>query len=213
MAGSTGSNVVRFLQGENSRLQEENEQLREEVAALRGYMDALRDIQRTATAIIGEGDIMPVLNQILYAALTVTDSSAGSLLLRDDETDELVFVVVQGEQSSPLEGYRLASGAGVSGWAAAHQQPIIVNDPVQDWRFSSLVDETFGFETYNLVALPLVAQGRVLGVLEVLNKFSEKDYTERDLDLLGLLSLIAATALDAMEARLGEYSNEEYAGR
>lgn len=204
MAGSTGSNVMRFLQQENRRLQEENEQLHEEVVALRGYMDALRDIQRTAMTITTGEDVMPVLNQILYAALTVTDSSAGSLLLRDAETDELVFVVVQGDRSSPLEGYRLASGTGVAGWAAAHQQPVIVNDPRQDWRFTSLVDETIGFETQNLVALPLAVQGRVLGVLEVLNKFSGEDYTERDLDLLSLLSLIAATALDAMEARLGE---------
>lgn len=203
MAGSRGVNVVRFLQQENRRLQEENEQLREEVAALRGYMHALRDIQRTAMTFTAEEDIMPVLNQILYAALTVTDSSGGSLLLRDAETDELVFVVVQGDLSSPLEGYRLASGTGVAGWAAAHQQPVIVNDPRQDWRFSAMVDEAFHFETQNLMALPLMAQGRVLGVLEVVNKFSGEDYTERDLDLLSFLSLIAATALDAMEARLG----------
>jgi GAF domain-containing protein len=204
MAGSGGANVVRFLQQENRRLLEENEQLREEVSALQGYMDALQDIQGAAMTITAEDDVMPVLNQILYTALTVTDSSAGTLFLRDADTDELVFVVVHGETSGPLEGYRLASGTGVAGWAATRQQPAIVNDPRQDWRFSSLVDEAFGFETQNLVALPLMVQGRVLGVLEVVNKFSEEDYTERDLDLLGLLSLIAATALDAMEARLGE---------
>lgn len=204
MGGMGDSNVVRFLQQENRRLQEENEQLREEVSALRDYMDALRDLQRTATTITSEEDVMPVLNQILYAALTVTDSSAGSLLLRDTETDELVFAVAHGDRSIPLEGYRLDKGTGVVGWAATHQQPVIVNNPRQDWRFSSLVDEAFGFETQNLVALPLVAQSQMLGVLEVLNKFSGEDYTEGDLDLLSLLGLIAATALDAMEARSGE---------
>ncbi len=204
MAGSTGSNVVRFLQQENLRLQEENDQLREEVSALRGYTDALRDLQRAATTITSEEEVIPVLNQILYAALTVTDSSAGSLLLRDAETDELVFAVVHGEQSMPLEGYRLDGKTGVAGWAAAYQQPVIVNEPRQDWRFSSLVDEAFDFETRNLAALPLMVQGRVLGVLEVLNKFTGEDYTEGDLDLLSLLGLIAATALDAMEARSEE---------
>lgn len=204
MVGLKDSNVVRFLQQENRRLQEENEQLRDEVSALRGYMDALRDLQRAAMAITAEEDVMPVLNQILYAALTVTDSSAGSLLLRDVETDELVFAAVHDDQNIPLKGYRLAGRTGVAGWAAAHKQPIIVNHPRQDWRFSSLVDKAFGFETKNLVALPLVAGGRVLGVLEVLNKFSGEGYTEGDLDLLSLLGLIAATALDAMEARSGK---------
>ena len=65
----------------------------------------------------------------------------------------------------------------------------------------SLIDQAFDFETRNLVALPLVAGGQVLGVLEMLNKFSGEDYTEGDLDLLGLLGLIAATALDAMESQ------------
>jgi GAF domain-containing protein len=201
MTGSDSSNVMRFLQQENRRLQEENEQLREEVLALRGYMDALRDLQRAATAITAKEDPLPLLNEILYAALTVTDSSAGSLLLRDPKTDELVFVVVHSEQNIRLEGYRIDGKTGVVGWAATHKQPVIVNNPRQDWRFSSLIDQAFDFETRNLVALPLVAGGRVLGVLEMLNKFSGEDYTEGDLDLLGLLGLIAATALDAMESQ------------
>ena len=201
MTGSDSSNVMRFLQQENRRLQEENERLREEVSALRGYMDALRDLQRAATAITAKEDPLPLLNEILYAALTVTDSSAGSLLLRDPETDELVFVVVHSEQNIRLEGYRMDGKTGVVGWAATHKQPVIVNNPRQDWRFSSLIDQAFDFETRNLVALPLVAGGRVLGVLEMLNKFSGEDYTEGDLDLLGLLGLIAATALDAMESQ------------
>lgn len=201
MTASQSSNVVRFLQQENQRLQDENKELREEVSALRAYMDALRDLYRTAMTINAEENVMPILNQILYAALTITNSSAGSLLLRDPETDELVFVIVHGDTELGLEGYRLDGKTGVAGWASKHKQPVIVNHPRQDWRFSSLVDEVFGFETKNIVALPLVARGRVLGVLEILNKFSDKDYTEGDLDLLSLLGLIAANALDILESQ------------
>jgi GAF domain-containing protein len=200
VVGTTSTNTLRFLQQENRRLQEENQELREEVSKLMGYVDALRDLQRSAAVITTEEDVMAVLNQILYAALTVTDSSAGSLLLRDPETDELVFVVVHGERRETLEDYRLPPNTGIAGWAAAQQRAVIVNDLRRDWRFSSLVDEAFGFETYNLVALPLVARGRVLGVLEILNTFSGEDYTEGDLELLSLLALIAATTLDALEA-------------
>jgi len=201
MAEFGSSNLLRFVQGENRRLQEENDQLREEVTALRGYMDALRDLHRVARTINVEDEVMPVLSQILYAALTVTDSSAGSLLLRDPETDELVFVLVHGGRQDVLQGYRLAKGAGVVGWAAAHKEPVIVNQPRQDWRFSSQVDETFSFQTQNLMALPLIARGRVLGVLEVLNKFSGEGYTDSDLDLLSLLGLVSAEVLAVMEAQ------------
>lgn len=201
MAEFGSSSLLRFLQQESRRLQEENDQLREEVTALRGYMDALRDLHRVARTINVEDEVMPVLSQILYAALTVTDSSAGSLLLRDPETDELVFVLVHGGRQDVLQGYRLAKGAGVVGWAATHKEPVIVNQPRQDWRFSSQVDETFSFETQNLMALPLIARGRVLGVLEVLNKFSGKGYTDSDLDLLSLLGLVSAEVLAVMETQ------------
>jgi signal transduction protein with GAF and PtsI domain len=204
MAEFGSSNLLRFLQQESRRLQEENDQLREEVTALRGYMDALRDLHRVARTINVEDEVMPVLSQILYAALTVTDSSAGSLLLRDPETDELVFVLVHGGRQDVLQGYRLAKGAGVVGWAATHKEPVIVNQPRQDWRFSSQVDETFSFETQNLMALPLIARGRVLGVLEVLNKFSGKGYTDSDLDLLSLLGLVSAEVLAVMETQSAE---------
>jgi len=204
MAEFGSSNLLRFVQGENRRLQEENDQLREEVTALRGYMDALRDLHRVARTINVEDEVMPVLSQILYAALTVTDSSAGSLLLRDPETDELVFVLVHGGRQDVLQGYRLDKGAGVVGWAAAHKEPVIVNQPRQDWRFSSQVDETFSFQTQNLMALPLIARGRVLGVLEVLNKFSGEGYTDSDLDLLSLLGLVSAEVLAVMEAQSAE---------
>ncbi|MFZ5918846.1 MAG: GAF domain-containing protein [Chloroflexota bacterium] len=199
MVSTTNSNTLRFLQQENRRLQDENDQLREQVSRLLGYMDALRDLQRSATLISTADDVMAVLNQILYAALTVTDSSAGSLLLCDPETNELVFAVVHGERREVIQGYRLPAGTGVAGWAATQQGAVIVNDPRRDWRFSALVDETFGFQTYNLVALPLIARGRVLGVLEVLNTFSQDDYTEGHLNLLNLLALLAATALDSLE--------------
>jgi len=206
MISSSSINTMRFLQQENRKLREENEHLREQVSRLLGYMDALRKLQRTAALITAGEDVMPVLNQILYAGLTVTDSSAGSLLLRDPETDELVFAVVHGEQSRALTGYRLPGDAGVAGWAATQQRPIIVNDPRHDWRFTSEVDKEIGFETHNLIALPLIGRGRVLGVLEILNTFSGEDYTEADLNLLNVLGLIAATVLDLLDTQGDESS-------
>jgi GAF domain-containing protein len=58
------------------------------------------------------------------------------------------------------------------------------------------IDERFGFVTQSLVAAPLIAQGRVLGVLEVLNKRSDDGFTEDDASVLSVLATLAALALD-----------------
>ena len=47
-----------------------------------------------------------------------------------------------------------------------------------------------------MVCVPLIARDKVLGVIEVLNKSSGQDFAEADQDLLSLLAVIAAIALD-----------------
>jgi sigma-B regulation protein RsbU (phosphoserine phosphatase) len=63
-------------------------------------------------------------------------------------------------------------------------------------RFLSKLDEVFGFETRSMVAVPLAARGKVLGVIEVINKRSGDNFTEDDSSLLSILATLAASALD-----------------
>jgi GAF domain-containing protein len=95
-----------------------------------------------------------------------------------------------------LIGHRFDRRQGVAGWAAERVEPVIVNNVRMDPRFFSSVDEFSGFETKSIVAVPLAARGRVLGVLEVVNKRSGKDFTDDDASLLSILATVSASALD-----------------
>lgn len=198
--------VIKFLQQENQRLLDENRQLREEVMALRGYLTGLRSLQRAAETITAEQDPLVLMDKILYSALTVMDATAGSILLRDDETDELVFVVVHGELEHELPGHRLPGDLGIAGWVVTHKEPQIVNNVRVDQRFSSYIDETFHFETHSLLCVPMISRDKVLGVIEVLNKFNRQDFNETDVDLLSTLAYISATTLDRIESEQPELS-------
>lgn len=194
------SQLIRFLQGENQRLKDENHLLREEVMALRDYLDALRALQRSVETITTEEDPIALLDKILYSVLTVLDCADGSLMLLDEERDELMFAVVHGELGQSLRGYRIPADMGIAGWVVKHKEPQIVNNVRTDQRFSSYVDETFQFTTYSLLAVPLVLRGKVLGVIEALNKFTKEDFNETDVDLLSTLAYIAATAIERLES-------------
>jgi len=204
---NSSSSALRFLQSENRRLREENESLREEVLALREYMKALRTLHQATQTFTAEQQLEPLLARIMYAALRVMDAADGSLALLDESTGQLVFAVVLGELKSSLQGYRIDKGMGIAGWVAAHGEPVIVNNAHQDRRFSSFVDDSFGFRTNSLICVPLIVQGRVIGVIEVLNKFSGEPFTDTDLDLLTILASMAAVAIGKVhqaEAQAGK---------
>ncbi len=198
--------LLRFLQQENQRLLEENRHLRQEVMALRDYLEGLRSLQRAAETITSEEEPLKLLDKILYAALTIIDAAGGSILLLDEEKDELVFVVAHGKLGSALLGYRISTDTGIAGWVVTHKEPQIVNNVRADRRFSSSVDERFHFETYSLLAVPMVSRGRVVGVIEVLNKFNQQDFNQTDADLLSTLAYIAATTIDRLECEESDLS-------
>jgi len=204
-----GNQVVKFLQQENQRLLDENRLLRDKVMTLRDYLDGLRSLQRAAESITSEEDPLTLLDKILYSALTVIDAKDGSILLLDPKTNELVFALVRGDLGNVLPGYRIPANTGIAGWVATRNEPQIVNNVRADQRFSGDVDETFQFETYSLLCVPMTSRGKVLGVIEVLNKFNQQDFNETDQDLLGTLAYIAATTIDLMESELVEPTLEK----
>ncbi len=194
--GTGDAQFVRFLQQECIRLQDANQLLTDEVHALRRYIRALQELQETVQRFTPEQDILDLLDETLECAMALLDATDGSLMLIDEETDELVFVLVQGTVRETLPGYRFDRQQGIAGWAAEQAKPVIVNNVHTDPRFLHTVDERIGFATHSLIAVPLAARGRVLGVIEALNKRSGEDFTDADASLLSILATLAASALD-----------------
>jgi len=187
------------LREEITRLEDENQTLTREVSGLRRF---IRSLQNLADA--SEGDvsthIVELLEQILRNALEAIDARNGSLLVLDEDTGELVFVFAVGEvPPSSLTGVRLPPGTGIAGWVAAHREPTIVEDAHKDSRFYPGVDDAFQFNTKSLVAAPIVGGGRVIGVIEALNKEYGRNFGADDLALLMLLCRFAGALLHSLE--------------
>ncbi len=192
--------ALRFLQQENARLQEENKTLREDSLAFRHYMEALKDLYGATQQITSEENLFALLDQILYNAMSVLRAEDGSLLLLDEETNELAFVLVHGDIRNKLRGYRITSDTGIVGWVARQREPLIVNNPRQDERFSLDIDEEFSFVTRSILCVPMMARGKLIGVIELLNK-RDNEFTEADATLLLILGQVAAIALEEMQTR------------
>jgi GAF domain-containing protein len=190
---------VRFLQNEVSRLKQENQELKEELTILRSSVRGLSAIQELIQRMKPDTNLIQLLDDLLGSALSALGSGDGSLLLLDDETEELVFVVVHGTARDRLTGYRLPPGRGIAGWVADQKEPAIVQDVQKDPRFYPQVDETFGFRTQTLACVPLLDGDRVLGVIEAINKVDHREFSPEDHLLLMVVAQLAAVAIHQAE--------------
>lgn len=189
-------------------------QLYAEASEQARQMKALNDIsQRLAT----EFEKIELLPQIItQAAMDILNCEAGSLLLRDENTDQLEFEVALGGAGESLIGERIRIGDGIVGKVAKDGQNIIVNDAQasEDWLGeigSDRVAEQQKFMTRNLIAVPLSSRRGVIGVLELLNKRDRRDFTDADARLLNTFASQAAVAIE--NARLFRSTDEQLSAR
>ncbi len=139
-----------------------------------------------------------LLQSIVDVARAIFGARASSIFLLDETTDELVFEAVSGEGAGDLVGRRFSSATGVAGWVVASRQPLVLEDVQQDPRFAREAAESTGYVPDGLMAVPLLHDERVLGVLEVLDRPQRTRFTLVEMELLGLFATQAAIALDLL---------------
>jgi len=160
-------------------------------------------------------DVDALLQSITEAAVDILTCEAGSLLLVDEDTGELVFRCAVGGPGQDLIGERIPSNTGIAGTVVMTGRHLIVNEANRDPRWFGEVgvnnDSPKAFATNSILAVPLNARGKVIGVLEVINK---KDMTSFDDDSVNLMTTFAGQAAIAIEnANLFRLTDEALAER
>jgi GAF domain-containing protein len=163
-----------------------------------------------AAGVVGsEESFRTLLQSVVEVARAIFGAKASSIFLLDEEADELVFEAVAGEGEETLVGKRFPSSTGIAGWVLVTRQPLVIEDVSQDPRFGKEVAESTGYVPKGMMAVPLLHEERVLGVLEVLDRPQRAQFSLVEMDLLGLFANQAAIALDLLrrarkaEAALG----------
>jgi len=158
-----------------------------------------------------ELNVQNLLELITNSAVEILDAEAGSLLLNvDDDEKVLEFKVAVGASGQDLIGKRFPKGRGLVGEVSATSKPVIVNDAANDPRWGGEVAKG-EFSTSAVLAAPLIAQNKVIGVLEVINKKSGGIYVKEDADLLMTFAGQAAVAIE--NARLFEMTDKQLTQR
>jgi GAF domain-containing protein len=152
-----------------------------------------------ATGVLAsEEEFGQLLRSIVEVARAIFGAKASSIFLLDEESDELVFAAVAGEDEQFLVGRRLPAAQGIAGWVAGSRTPLVLEDVRSDPRFSRDFAEGTGYVPNGLMAVPLLEEEHVLGVLQVLDRPQRARFSLQEMELLGLFASQAAIALSLL---------------
>ncbi len=153
-----------------------------------------RVIFEHAAKISRERDITELVTLNADLARDLVGGDRCSLWLLDENAQELWTKVAHG-----LDKIRIPAGQGLVGSCISGNQPILVNDTSSDERFLRRIDNDSGYRTESVLAVPLRADGRVIGALQVLNK--PGGFSQEDVELLTFMASYSASEIQAERLR------------
>jgi GAF domain-containing protein len=140
-----------------------------------------------------------LLRSLTETARRLFGAAACSLALLSDDESELVYTVAAGQGADDVTGMRIPASRGIAGWVVQSGQPIAISDVASDPRFAREQAEQTGYIPRAILAVPVEAPGRLLGVISLLDRDSRRPGAEQDMALLSLFADQAALALASVE--------------
>lgn len=195
----------------NARLYEGSQRRATEMARLKDIAqrqtEEMRFLNEVGRVLSSTLHLDKVLTSIMVQVDEMLKVEAGSLLLNDPATGDLVFQIALGEKASEVKPFRVPKGQGIAGQVAQSGEPLIVADVQSDKRHFKAVDQKTDFYTRNIMCVPLILHDHIIGVIQVLNK-KVGEFTVHDVDLLNSIASYAAIAIE--NARLYESLEAEH---
>jgi serine phosphatase RsbU (regulator of sigma subunit) len=157
----------------------------------------LRDIESVTDAALSRLDEQSLLKALLERVKKVLQADTAAVLLLDEHAGQLVAAAASGIEDEVRQGVRIPLGTGFAGRVAASREPVILTTVDHTTvRNPLLVDRGIR----SLLGVPLLAGGRVIGVLHV-GSLTGRPFGQQDAELLQLAADRAALALHSLMAQ------------
>jgi len=153
-----------------------------------------RALREVGLAIGSFDNLNEILELILDKVRDALEADRATLFFLTDKGDELVSRIAVGES---VQSIRVHVGEGVAGSVAKTGKAVRIRDAYKDPRFLREWDDLTGYRTRSVLAAPMRNhQGRIIGVIQALNKKSKSNFTKEDLEILVALATHAAISVD-----------------
>lgn len=157
-------------------------------------LEDYRGLLEIGVELAGSLDLNQVLEVALDRAEKLCRAETSSIWQLDEPTGELYFRVVRGRVAGDIRHLRVRLGSGIVGTVAQSGEGEIINDVGADPRWRG--DLAGSFKTRAILAVPLRARGRLVGVLQLLNPIGKERFEREDLERMRLFAAPLGPAID-----------------
>ncbi len=172
------------------------------------HLSKLNEVSQQLTSTLS---MEPLLEKIVESAMEILHATSGALLIADDTDETLHFTVTNGPIGSQLLGKQLPKNRGVAGESYLKRSPVMKNNISKDdlyfWTEIPYLNE----EITNILAVPLITQNEIIGILEIINKENNTPFNIDDMDALEGFASQAAIAI--YNARIYSRTNQALESR
>jgi diguanylate cyclase (GGDEF)-like protein len=166
------------------------------LSAMKRTVEQLAAFNEIAKALTSTLELREVLNLVMQKVSDLLQPRNWSLILLDENTGKLYFEVAVGEGAEALKTLQLLPGEGIAGTVFSTGKARLVDDVGGDPAFAPRFDQASAFRTRSILAVPLIARGRVLGLIELVNGPKDPPFTQDDLTTLTAIADYAAIAIE-----------------
>ncbi len=171
--------------------------------AVHGLVDADREVALLLDIIAATSSgpgVEPMAAAVARMITAATASDVCFVHVLDDTNRSLTLAGATPPFDEQVGRIQLPLGSGVSGWVATHREPVvIVSDKEADPRYMPIA-ALRGSDFTSMASVPMQTElGGLVGVLNV-HTIERRDFTARDIQLLGVIGQLIAGALH--QARL-----------
>ncbi len=166
------------------------------LSAMKRTVEQLAAYNEMAKALTSTLELREVLALVMQKVSDLLHPSNWSLILQDEDTGKLYFEIAVGEGAEALKSLQILPGEGIAGTVFSTGTARLVDDVGGDPSFAPRFDQASAFHTRSILAVPLIARGRVLGIIELVNGPKDSPFSQDDLKTLTAIADYAAIAIE-----------------
>lgn len=149
-----------------------------------------------ATASLGHSlDLEATLRLVMDQARNLMQADRSTLFMLSKETGELWSKIATADGENLVE-IRIPANRGIAGYVASTGQPLNIADAYKDPRFDPNTDIRTGYQTRNILCMPVYNSGNeLIGVTQLINKH-QGSFTSSDEEFMRAFNIQAGIALE-----------------
>jgi K+-sensing histidine kinase KdpD len=171
------------------------DELVDQIVALKSMLGQFGRLIEISLALNTTLDQERILHLILNTAADVLSCETVSIMLYDENSEELHFVASTDSETDRLTRIPVPIDDSIAGMIFSLNSPQIINNLSSDPRHFNYVSEELGISHKTLVGVPMRLHDKVIGVLEGINK-QAGEFTKEDVDILSVIASQAAVAIN-----------------